>query len=58
MEQDILVLLPAAILDQNDIKSVIQSLMFWNDDLPNPTVLRNEVIGWKMYWDNKKVDLT
>lgn len=53
-EKKFLPRLPAAILDQIDIKSVVQSLMFWEDDLPNSSILRNEVIEWKMYWENKK----
>lgn len=59
-EKKFLPRLPAAILDQIDIKSVVQSLMFWEDDLPNSSILRNEVIEWKMYWENKKkkVDVT
>jgi hypothetical protein len=57
MGKEILALLPAAILDQNDIKSVVHNLMFWEDDLPNPSVLRNEVLEWKIFWESKKVNL-
>ena len=50
---EILALLPGAITGTEDINTVVDGLMFWEDDLSNASSLRAEVKEWKRLWKDK-----